>query len=308
MNTQPQPPTRSTRVPRCTRPPYNSLTNVSWRSWAHLAGAACARLVQCHASGTDKKCLNWKHKPAFLGTVLPERCGALLDEQSHHAQVCCKFLRTRRHHAIRNLLQRHATEAGYTALAEQFALSATTCPDMHFVTQVSTKRGLERADLHLVSPDGADMCIDLRITPVFYFADVMNHPAEQEKQKRQQYVRAAVKPVIIGTRPPCSRRTSLFSQLTTLHIACSKLAACRYHLGRATFQCTPNAFSATQHNLDAQGKIALTLASSRAEQHAFCSPEEPITASHAAQLQPLTLLHQSTSAAACSTLPPLSAS
>eukprot|EP00971_Amphidinium_carterae_P204216 4052416-Amphidinium_carterae.1 len=74
------------------------------------------------SQGTDKKCLNWKHTPAALGTVVLELCGTLLDAHSHHAQVCCKFLHTRRHNAIRNLIQKLiATDAGYTALAEQFA-------------------------------------------------------------------------------------------------------------------------------------------------------------------------------------------
>eukprot|EP00971_Amphidinium_carterae_P221910 4405658-Amphidinium_carterae.1 len=115
---------------------------IATAAWAHTLPTQPA-LVLCNATlqfgvrrqlmfpsqGTVKKCLNWKHKPVALGmvvgTVVPERCGTLLDAHSHHAQVCCKFLRTRRHNAIRNLLQRLATEAGYTALAEQFALSAT---------------------------------------------------------------------------------------------------------------------------------------------------------------------------------------
>eukprot|EP00971_Amphidinium_carterae_P323486 6428623-Amphidinium_carterae.1 len=127
-------------------------------------------------------------------TVVPERRASLLDAHAHHAQICCKFLHTRRHNAIRNLLQRYATKTGYTALAEQFALSATTCYDTQLDTQVSSKRGLERADQHLLSPDGVDTYIDFRITTIAYHADVVNHLAEQEKQKRQQYLRTAVKP------------------------------------------------------------------------------------------------------------------
>eukprot|EP00971_Amphidinium_carterae_P327923 6459527-Amphidinium_carterae.2 len=92
--------------------------------------------------------------------VVLERCGTLLDAH-HHVQVCCKFLDTRRHNSIRNLIQRFATEGGYTALAEQFALSATTYPETQLDTQVSTKRGLEKADLHLVSPQGLGTYIDL---------------------------------------------------------------------------------------------------------------------------------------------------
>eukprot|EP00971_Amphidinium_carterae_P029496 580791-Amphidinium_carterae.1 len=48
------------------------------------------------------------------------------------------------------------------------------------------------------------------------------------------------------------------------------------------------------HNLDAYGRIAPTLSSSRAQQHALTMPDEPITASHAAQLQPTVLSHQAT--------------
>eukprot|EP00971_Amphidinium_carterae_P027509 541930-Amphidinium_carterae.1 len=67
----------------------------------------------------------WKHRPDEAGFVTPHRCNQLLDAFSHHAQVCCKFLHTRRHNAVRDLVQRCAQEAGYTALAEQFALTAT---------------------------------------------------------------------------------------------------------------------------------------------------------------------------------------
>eukprot|EP00971_Amphidinium_carterae_P352259 6492513-Amphidinium_carterae.1 len=48
-----------------------------------------------------------------------------------------------------------------------------------------------------------------------------------------------------------------------------------------------------RYNLDAQGRIAPTLASSRGQQHVLTLPDEPITASHAAQLTPTVLLHQS---------------
>eukprot|EP00971_Amphidinium_carterae_P097635 1932149-Amphidinium_carterae.1 len=204
---------------------------IATAAWAHTPPTQPAFVI-CNATlqfgvrrqlmfpshGTDKKCLNWKHKPAALAMVVPERCGTLLDAHSHHAQVCCQFLHACRHNAIRNLLQRYASEAGYTALAEQFALSATTCPDTHLNTQTSTKRGLERADLYLVSPEGVGVYIDLRITTVPYAADVVNHLAEQERQKRQQYARAAVKPVIISTLGHLAMDAhALFSQLTSMH-------------------------------------------------------------------------------------------
>eukprot|EP00971_Amphidinium_carterae_P284418 5646471-Amphidinium_carterae.1 len=245
---------------------------------------------------------------------VPERCGTLLDAHSHHAQVCCKFLHTRRHNAIRNLIQKFATKAGYTALAEQLALSATTCPETQPDTQASTRRGLERADLHLVSPEGVGVYIDLRITTVPYAADVVTHLAEQERQKRQQYARAAVKPVIISTLGHLAMDAhALLSQITSQH-ARSALhedntwAALLANARRALFQplsvlllrnaataegsCTGQARLTTdmQHNArrnqDVQGKIAPTLASRRAQQHALILPDEPITASHAAQLPP----------------------
>eukprot|EP00971_Amphidinium_carterae_P238889 4742077-Amphidinium_carterae.2 len=207
----------------------------------------------------------------------------------------------------------------------------------------ATLQFVVRRQLMFPSQEGLGTYIDLRITAVPYLAEVVNHLAEQERQKRQQYVRAVVKPVIISTlghlasdahalfslslhRCMRDRRCmqTLHGQLLTLtqpsssHLVFSYSAAPplrKAGQARLTADMQHNA----RHILDAQGKIAPTLASSRAEQHALLLPDErdhePATASHAAQLPPSVLLHQSTaiesmihSAPAPSLLPPLSSS
>eukprot|EP00971_Amphidinium_carterae_P326378 6457111-Amphidinium_carterae.2 len=216
-----------------------------------------------------------------------------------------------------------------TGLLQVLAHAQTQChpqPYPELDTQTSTKRGLERADLHLVLPEGVGVYIDLRITTVPYLADVANHLAEQERQKRQQYVRAAVKPVIISTLAHLAMDAhALLSPITSLHArsalrADTTWAALLANARRAgpLFQplsvlllsnaatvessCTGQARltadmqNNVRHNLDAQGKVAPTIASSRAQQHALTSPDEPITASHAALHQATALDSPSTSA------------
>eukprot|EP00971_Amphidinium_carterae_P145851 2890849-Amphidinium_carterae.1 len=137
-----------------------------------------------------------------------------------------------------------------------------------------------------------------------------------------QYARAAVKPVIISTLGHLAVDAhALLSQITSQH-ARSALhedntwAALLANARRALFQslsvlflrnaataegsCTGQArltadmqYNA-RHNQDAQGTIAPTLASSRAQLHALNMPDEPITALHAAQLPPTVLSHQDT--------------
>eukprot|EP00971_Amphidinium_carterae_P258980 5139780-Amphidinium_carterae.1 len=109
-------------------------------------------------------CQQWKHRPDAAGLVTPQRCNQPLDAFSCHAQVCCKFLHTRRHNAVRDLVQHYAQEAGYTALAEQFALAATSTSITTAGDATPARRGHERADLHLVSPSGQDKYLDVRVT------------------------------------------------------------------------------------------------------------------------------------------------
>eukprot|EP00971_Amphidinium_carterae_P240018 4765165-Amphidinium_carterae.1 len=76
------------------------------------------RQLMFPSRGERKPCKHWKHRPAAGGLDVPQRCACVLDAHSHHAQRCCKFLRTRRRNAVHDLFQRFATEASYTALAE----------------------------------------------------------------------------------------------------------------------------------------------------------------------------------------------
>eukprot|EP00971_Amphidinium_carterae_P059793 1182899-Amphidinium_carterae.1 len=45
-------------------------------------------------------------RPSYTAKV------CILDAHSHHAQLCCKFLHTRRRNAVRDLLQRYAMAGG----------------------------------------------------------------------------------------------------------------------------------------------------------------------------------------------------
>eukprot|EP00971_Amphidinium_carterae_P128354 2542634-Amphidinium_carterae.1 len=123
------------------------------------------------SKGQGSPCQQWKHRLDAAGLITPHRCNQPLDAFSHHAQVCCKFLHTRRRNAVRDLVQHYAQEAGYTALAEQFALTATSTRAETEADPTNARRGHERADLHLVSPGGQDKYIDIRVTAIPYAAD-----------------------------------------------------------------------------------------------------------------------------------------
>eukprot|EP00971_Amphidinium_carterae_P218019 4328154-Amphidinium_carterae.1 len=125
---------------------------------------AVRRQLMYPSNGQGEPCRQWKHRPDAAGLVTPHRCSHTLDAFSHHVQLCCKFLHTGRHNAVRDLIQRFAQ-----------ALSETTETPRTDETHLAAKRGHERADLHLVSPGGHDQYIDIRITTIPPLADVQTH-------------------------------------------------------------------------------------------------------------------------------------
>eukprot|EP00971_Amphidinium_carterae_P230806 4580223-Amphidinium_carterae.2 len=135
---------------------------------------------------------------------------------SHHRQLCCKFLHTRRHNEVRDVLQRYTTEAGYTALAQQFVLLATYITQLAGDSQRVGQRGIERADLHFVSPAGQGQYIDILIIAVPTTAEV-NAP-DQGKHKRSQYRHVMVVPAVLSTTGQLAPHGhNIINQLTYEH-------------------------------------------------------------------------------------------
>eukprot|EP00971_Amphidinium_carterae_P082611 1634162-Amphidinium_carterae.1 len=228
---------------------------------------AVRRQLMYPSKGQGLPCQQWKHRPDEAGLVTPQRCHHPLDAFSHHAQ-------------------RFAQEAGYTALAEQFALTATTLPQDQEAASSTTRRGHERADLHLVSPGGQDQYIDIRVTTVPYAADVHLHLLDQERQKRSQYYRADVTPAVLSTlgqlAPDLHRllqeltfeqaRRSLHDDTTWAAQLASARLAILQPLSVLLLRNTAVAEGTCLGDARARGNVAPTLAASSAVSPAFCAP------------------------------------
>ena len=110
-------------------------------------------------------------------------CAKLLDRWEHHPMVCAQGDQNRRHNHIRDAIASYIRSANIHAMIEQRTSQEIVVSQL----EVAAARPIHTADLHLMSPNGAQTWIDVRVTTSQHHRDIASQLFSCAKQKLREY-------------------------------------------------------------------------------------------------------------------------
>ena len=139
-------------------------------------------------------------------------CGKPLGGNGQHASVCARGVAIQRHNGVRDLLLKFARSAGCQTHSEPRVAGDRTWAQ-------NGRRPKTTADGHIITDNGADLWIDIRVATCEATKDIDSFLLQQEKTKCHEYgcdvpvpgrITQAILPIVMERRGTTSPHASFF--------------------------------------------------------------------------------------------------